>query len=183
MMSGTSLDGVDGAWVETDGITVASTGVAVTLRYQESLRADLRHLLEIAPGLKADSNFLRDVEHRLTQDHCIVAAMIGQGCDVIGMHGQTILHDPQHRRTWQIGDAGPDCQKIQPAGGARLSLSRRRGGRAGRPSGAALPRSAGACLAQTPGDCEYWWRRQHHLSWPIRANPQLRYRPGQRPDR
>jgi anhydro-N-acetylmuramic acid kinase len=112
MMSGTSLDGVDGAWVETDGITVASSGVAVTLRYQESLRADLRHLLEIAPGLKADSNFLRDVEHRLTQDHCIVAAMIGQGCDVIGMHGQTILHDPQHRRTWQIGDAGLIAKKF-----------------------------------------------------------------------
>jgi anhydro-N-acetylmuramic acid kinase len=25
--------------------------------------------------------------------------------DLIGFHGQTILHDPAHRRTWQIGDA------------------------------------------------------------------------------
>ncbi len=112
MMSGTSLDGVDGAWVETDGVTIARTGMAVTLRFQPELRADLRHLLEIAPGLKPDSNFLRDVEHRLTEDHCIVAAMIGQGTDIIGMHGQTILHDPDNRRTWQIGDAGMLARKF-----------------------------------------------------------------------
>jgi len=112
MMSGTSLDGVDAAWLETDGVTVARTGMSVTLRYQDSLRADLRHLLEIAPGLQPGGNFLRDVEHRLTLDHCIAAAMIGQGADIIGMHGQTILHDPAQHRTWQIGDAAMLAKKF-----------------------------------------------------------------------
>ncbi len=112
MMSGTSLDGVDAAWVETDGITVARTGICLTLKYQDELRADLRHLLEIAPGLAPDDAFLLDVEHRLTLDHCIAAAMIGEGKDIIGMHGQTILHAPGERRTWQIGDAAMLARKL-----------------------------------------------------------------------
>ena len=112
MMSGTSLDGVDAAWIETDGITVARTGTSLTLKFQDDLRADLRHLLEIAPGLAPDDAFLRDVEHRLTLDHCIAAAMIGEGKDIIGMHGQTILHDPGVGRTWQIGDAAMLAKKL-----------------------------------------------------------------------
>jgi anhydro-N-acetylmuramic acid kinase len=112
MMSGTSLDGVDAAWVETDGVTVARTGICLTLKYQDELRADLRHLLDIAPGLAPDDAFLLDVEHRLTLDHCIAAAMIGEGKDIIGMHGQTILHAPGERRTWQIGDAAMLARKL-----------------------------------------------------------------------
>ncbi len=106
MMSGTSLDGVDAAWVETDGINIAATGMTVTMYYEDALRADLRRLLDLAPTLNADDPFVKDVERRLTEDHCVVFAMIGQGTDIIGMHGQTILHAPAQRRTWQIGDAG-----------------------------------------------------------------------------
>ena len=32
-------------------------------------------------------------------------AAIGRPADLIGFHGQTILHRPAQRRTWQIGDA------------------------------------------------------------------------------
>jgi anhydro-N-acetylmuramic acid kinase len=105
LMSGTSLDGVDAAWIETDGETIGRTGMATTLHYQDSLRADLRRLLDLAPNLAPDDPFLLDVERRLTEDHAIAVAMIGQGADVIGFHGQTILHAPAQRRTWQIGDA------------------------------------------------------------------------------
>jgi anhydro-N-acetylmuramic acid kinase len=105
LMSGTSLDGVDAAWIETDGVSVARTGMATTLHYEDSLRADLRRLLDLAPGIAPEDPFLQDVERRLTDDHAIACAMIGQGADVIGFHGQTILHAPEQKRTWQIGDA------------------------------------------------------------------------------
>jgi anhydro-N-acetylmuramic acid kinase len=105
LMSGTSLDGVDVAWIETDGESIFRTGLSATLHYEESLRADLRRLLDLAPRIGPDDVFLRDVERRLTEDHAIAVAMIGQGADIIGFHGQTILHAPEHRRTWQIGDA------------------------------------------------------------------------------
>lgn len=105
MMSGTSLDGVDAAWIETDGVSISRTGIATTLHYEPDLRADLRKLLDLAPSLGPDDAFLHQVERRLTEDHAIAAAMLGRGADVIGFHGQTILHAPQERRTWQIGDA------------------------------------------------------------------------------
>ena len=52
-MSGTSLDGVDAAWLETDGETITRFGPAATLHYQDDLRADLRQLLDLAPGPRA----------------------------------------------------------------------------------------------------------------------------------
>jgi len=105
LMSGTSLDGVDAAWLETDGELVKAFGPATTLFYEDDLRADLRRLLDLAPGLAADDPFLKRVEERLTRDHALAVSVIGRAADVIGFHGQTILHAPAQRRTWQIGDA------------------------------------------------------------------------------
>jgi anhydro-N-acetylmuramic acid kinase len=105
LMSGTSLDGVDAAWLDTDGETVARTGRSLTLPYDDALRADLRRLLELAPTLAAGDAFLADVEARLTAHHADAVAALDAPADLIGMHGQTILHDPAARRTWQIGDA------------------------------------------------------------------------------
>jgi anhydro-N-acetylmuramic acid kinase len=105
LMSGTSLDGVDVAWLQTDGHSIQKFGPAATLHYEDSLRADLRRLLDLAPSLAPNDPFLRAVEKRLTQDHALAVALPGLGADVIGFHGQTILHAPEHRKTWQIGDA------------------------------------------------------------------------------
>jgi len=105
LMSGTSLDGVDAAWIETDGERVARFGPALTLPYDPGLRGDLRRLLDLAPNLVADDPFLTDVVARLTARHAEAVAAIGQPADLIGMHGQTILHQPARRRTWQVGDA------------------------------------------------------------------------------
>jgi anhydro-N-acetylmuramic acid kinase len=105
LMSGTSLDGVDAAFIETDGETISRFGTAATLHYEPSLRSDLRRLLDLAPTIAADDSFLRDVERRLTDDHAIAVGLLGIGADVIGFHGQTILHAPAQKLTWQIGDA------------------------------------------------------------------------------
>jgi anhydro-N-acetylmuramic acid kinase len=55
--------------------------------------------------ISADDPFLKSIERRLTDDHAIAVAMLGSGADVIGFHGQTILHAPARGLTWQIGDA------------------------------------------------------------------------------
>jgi anhydro-N-acetylmuramic acid kinase len=105
LMSGTSLDGVDAAWLETDGEVILATGPALTLHYEDDLRADLRRLLDLAPTIGPDDEFLRATERRLTEDHAVAVAMLGRPADLIGFHGQTILHAPDRRITWQIGDA------------------------------------------------------------------------------
>ncbi len=105
LMSGTSLDGVDAAWLETDGERITHFGPTAMLAYEDDLRADLRRLLDLAPTLAPDDAFLRAVEARLTRDHALAIGLTGRVAEVVGFHGQTLLHAPEQRRTWQIGDA------------------------------------------------------------------------------
>jgi anhydro-N-acetylmuramic acid kinase len=105
LMSGTSLDGVDAAWIETDGETVFATGPSLTLAYDAALRSDLRQILDRAPGLAADDPLLADAVARLTEVHVRAVLALKRQADIIGFHGQTILHRPQQAKTWQVGDA------------------------------------------------------------------------------
>lgn len=114
LMSGTSLDGVDAAWLETDGITVRSDGPSLTLPYDPALRRRLRALLDRAPtylpGVGPDEDpDLQAIIHDLTMRHVMaveaVTAQAGMKADLIGFHGQTVLHAPDQGLTWQIGDA------------------------------------------------------------------------------
>jgi anhydro-N-acetylmuramic acid kinase len=105
LMSGTSLDGVDAAWLDTDGITVNAFGPTLTIPYDTELRRDLRTILDLAPALAANDPRLLSAVERLTDYHVRAAEAIGRSADLAGFHGQTILHQPDRRRTWQIGDA------------------------------------------------------------------------------
>lgn len=111
LMSGTSLDGVDAAVVETDGERIGALGKRLTLPYAPALRRDLRLVLDqVQAGIGAEDPFLRGVERRLTERHAEAVAALDARPELIGFHGQTILHRPPRGdgapgRTWQIGDA------------------------------------------------------------------------------
>ncbi len=105
LMSGTSLDGVDAAWLETDGERVGRVGPRLTLPYDDAFRRALRRILDRAPSLPADDPALADVVVRLTEHHARAIESLDETADLVGFHGQTILHQPALRRTWQIGDA------------------------------------------------------------------------------
>jgi anhydro-N-acetylmuramic acid kinase len=105
LMSGTSLDGVDAAMLETDGDTIAGFGPALTLPYPARLREDLRNLLDRAGNLATDDSALLDATDRLTRHHAEAVKALRTQADIVGFHGQTILHRPQQGRTWQIGNA------------------------------------------------------------------------------
>lgn len=102
LMSGTSLDGIDAAFLATDGERQIVTGPALTLPYDEAFRARLRAVLGGTGPVAA-------VERELTLAHAeAVRALnarhdIGE-VDLIGFHGHTILHRPEEGRTWQIGN-------------------------------------------------------------------------------
>jgi anhydro-N-acetylmuramic acid kinase len=114
LMSGTSLDGVDAALLDTDGETVARPGPSLTIPYDTATRAllkgaleEARHVAEGAPVPHA----IRDAERQLTEAHAeAVRTLLAQASlkpdqiDLIGFHGQTILHRPARHWTWQIGD-------------------------------------------------------------------------------
>jgi anhydro-N-acetylmuramic acid kinase len=114
LMSGTSLDGIDAAIVETDGMDVAVPGVALGIAYDGETRAMLRSALADAQNVAAGAPVpysIRDAERRLTESHSDAvkallrkAGLTAEDIALIGFHGQTILHRPEQRLTWQIGD-------------------------------------------------------------------------------
>jgi len=114
LMSGTSLDGVDAALLDTDGEGAARPGPSLTLPYDRDTRALLRGALEAARGLTRETpvpGSIREAERVLTEKHAeAVEALLQQAglaakdVSLLGFHGQTILHRPEQGWTWQIGD-------------------------------------------------------------------------------
>jgi len=114
LMSGTSLDGVDAAVVDTDGEAVAIPGPALTLPYDAKTRAMLRAAITDAQGVAAGApvpQSIREAERQVTEAHAdavstllVKAGLRASDVSMIGFHGQTILHKPEQRWTWQIGD-------------------------------------------------------------------------------
>ncbi|HEY5238395.1 MAG TPA: anhydro-N-acetylmuramic acid kinase [Rhizomicrobium sp.] len=114
LMSGTSLDGVDAALLDTDGEGVAVPGPALTAPYDSETRGLLRAALDAAREVEAGAPVpysIRVAERRLTEVHAEAvhallakAELAARDVDLIGFHGQTILHRPEQRWTWQIGD-------------------------------------------------------------------------------
>lgn len=122
LMSGTSLDGVDIALIETDGETVASLGPSGYRAYTPPERDLLRTALADAVSLTdrhARPGALAQAERIVTAAHAeAVEAFIAQygiargSIDIAGFHGQTVLHRPAQRLTVQIGDAAELAKAI-----------------------------------------------------------------------
>src|SRR6201993_3429319 len=122
LMSGTSLDGVDVALIETDGKRVQSFGPSGYRPYTDTERGLLRQALTEAvhlPQRDARPGILREAERAVTIAHAeAVAAFTAQNrisredIDIVGFHGQTVLHRPAERMTVQIGDAAALAKAI-----------------------------------------------------------------------
>ncbi len=110
-MSGTSLDGVDVAILETDGETVEQFGPAIFEPYSPDERAIIQAATDdIVAQDRAWRPIVADpraVEAVTAAHRRAIDAIRGQGArfDLIGFHGQTMLHRPRRARTLQIGDA------------------------------------------------------------------------------
>ncbi len=109
LMSGTSMDGIDASFVKSNGITLERFGVNCYENYSKNTSK----LLAIAS--RNPKKFLDDIRnteklnHLVTKDHLnLVKRMIKKNDlkpDLIGFHGQTLLHDPKKNISVQLGDS------------------------------------------------------------------------------
>ncbi|MBM3518149.1 MAG: anhydro-N-acetylmuramic acid kinase [Alphaproteobacteria bacterium] len=104
LMSGTSLDGIDLALIETDGERVVGFGPWRTVPYTAAERERVRSAL----GGRESTAQAAEV---VTRSHAAAVELFlnedeisPYEIDVIGFHGHTILHRPAERVTVQIGD-------------------------------------------------------------------------------
>jgi anhydro-N-acetylmuramic acid kinase len=116
LMSGTSLDGIDVALIKTDGEQIVHQGPSKTYPYEPDQRAMLREAIAEAKSLtdrRARPGSLAAIEWALTDWHALAVesfreefGLTDSEIDVIGFHGQTVIHRPEIRLTVQLGD-GP----------------------------------------------------------------------------
>ena len=124
LMSGTSLDGVDVALIETDGETVhvvkshnnflEPLGPTGYRGYSDEEKALLRAATKDAEAIVQPGDRpgrLPEAETFVTEAHAeAVERFLAENdlkpsdIDVIGFHGQTVIHRPDHRISVQIGD-------------------------------------------------------------------------------
>ncbi len=114
LMSGTSMDGVDVALVETDGDATLAFGPTGHYPYNDADRALLRNALAEAATLEdrdARPGVLAFAERMVTDRHAEAVeaflrdnALEAGSIDIVGFHGQTVLHRPKKKLTIQIGD-------------------------------------------------------------------------------
>jgi anhydro-N-acetylmuramic acid kinase len=122
LMSGTSLDGVDAALINTDGERVGRLGPTGYRAYTETERGTLIAALAAARNLadrRARPGPIAEAESIVTAVHAeaIEALLAASGIErdsvgVVGFHGQTVLHRPQQRLTIQIGDGRALAQRV-----------------------------------------------------------------------
>ena len=112
LMSGTSMDGVDVAVIETDGERVAAFGPTGYRPYSDAERELLRRALADATHMSARDarpGVLADAENMVTRAHAeAVEALLAEHAlsdvAVVGFHGQTVVHRPGEKLTVQLGD-------------------------------------------------------------------------------
>ncbi|MCV6596787.1 MAG: anhydro-N-acetylmuramic acid kinase [Mangrovicoccus sp.] len=110
-MSGTSLDGVDAALIESDGVEILGFGPHEYRPYSEEERAVLRVALGSWPGDPAAMRAAALIEAA----HLELLAKFPDA-DLVGFHGQTLAHEPAGRGTHQAGDG----QALARASGRRV---------------------------------------------------------------
>src|SRR6516162_6632761 len=114
LMSGTSYDGIDVALIETDGEQIGRLGTTGYRPYSEAEREQIRHAIAAASNLTDPlverPKVLAEVEEAVTDMHAeaIEAFLAANGMpaneiDVVGFHGQTVLHRPDRRLSIQLG--------------------------------------------------------------------------------
>lgn len=104
-MSGTSLDGVDAAVIETDGETIHDFGPHDFRPYSPDEQAVLKAALGrwSGPEVEAAATVVLAAHRELLSDF---------SCDLVGFHGQTLAHAPRRQGTLQVGDGAALAQAL-----------------------------------------------------------------------
>jgi anhydro-N-acetylmuramic acid kinase len=117
VISGTSMDGIDVAVVETDGEAAVTPGAGRTYAYSPELRGEL--LAVAADPARAEHDALVELDRATTAAHADAIARLMHeralkpgDVAVIGLHGQTILHRPDRRFTRQLGRGGDVAARL-----------------------------------------------------------------------
>jgi anhydro-N-acetylmuramic acid kinase len=109
LMSGTSMDGIDIALIKSDGHEVNKNKINGYYPYSLKIKNSLSKIINNKINSLLE---IKEIELEITKKHIFAVQdflsknkINKKEIDVIGFHGQTILHHPKKQITWQIGNA------------------------------------------------------------------------------
>ena len=113
LMSGTSIDGIDASIIKSDGEHFVEIIDDMYLKYDNQLRSKLKRIIDVCSSkeeFKKLSKNINEIEKEITLCHVEACKLIIKKnknikIDLVGFHGQTILHKPQEGYSIQIGDS------------------------------------------------------------------------------
>jgi anhydro-N-acetylmuramic acid kinase len=116
VISGTSMDGIDVALIRSDGEARVEPGPGATYPYPDQVRQALREVVADPERAKGP---LEPLERAVTDAHAdAVRAFLAEytidpaGVELVGLHGQTILHRPRERYTRQLCDGARAAARL-----------------------------------------------------------------------
>jgi anhydro-N-acetylmuramic acid kinase len=112
LMSGTSMDGVDAALIETDGRRLLRPGAALTVAYDPAFRARLAAVVAGAADPFELEGELTDRHAEAARTLLRQAGVAPESVRVVGFHGHTIRHLPERRLTVQLGDGARLAERL-----------------------------------------------------------------------
>jgi len=111
LMSGTSMDGIDASIIKSNGRNMYETVFDQYFEYDEEIYRELiniRDKIKSSKNLEENSIALNSLERKITLFHAKVSKQIIEECtldvDLVGFHGQTILHSADEKISRQLGD-------------------------------------------------------------------------------
>ena len=117
VISGTSMDGIDVALVETDGLRHVNPLAGRLYPYAPDLRSQLQAIIE-NPEI-AEHGELTQLEHAVSDAHSNAVLQFCQDYNIdksdialVGLHGQTVFHRPERNFTRQLGQGQRMANRI-----------------------------------------------------------------------
>src|SRR5262245_39250630 len=110
-MTGTSIDGLDAALVEIEGVGLAMKAKVVRCvsRPLDDVGTTLRMIAEQRPMIASE---IAAAMHTFAMLHAAaIQELLGrEKCDLVCVHGQTVFHKPPH--SWQLMQPAPIARSI-----------------------------------------------------------------------
>ncbi len=120
LMSGTSLDGIDASIINSDGKSQLEVKANNFYQYKGEFRQKLRDYIKniySIEDIKNSINEYKNLENEITLLHSEISKQIISNqaieVDLVGFHGQTIIHKPEKKYSIQMGNPNLLSQLIQ----------------------------------------------------------------------